>query len=325
MSKFIFVTRALPEEGVRHLKNAGYEVDVSPKDGVLTRAELIESLKHRPYDGVLCLLTDKVDGEVFDAVPSAKIFANYAVGFDNINLPDAAARGITITNTPGVLTDTVAEHTFALIIALAHRVVEADMYTRGGNYKGWAPLLLLGTDLKNKVLGIAGAGRIGERVAHHAYNGFDMKVHYYDLKRSEALDSKYGATYHESLEDLLAVSDVVSVHVPLLPTTKHLINSERLSVMKKTALLVNTSRGPVIDEAALVSALKAGVIRGAALDVFEAEPALSPGLADLSNVIITPHIASATEDTRAAMAVLAADNLIAFFEGKTPPNAVKVS
>lgn len=322
MQRKIFVTRAVPEVGITHLRNAGHEVDVSAKDGVLTREELIESLRQKAYDGVLCLLTDKIDGEVFDAVPSAKIFANYAVGFDNINLPDAKARNVAVTNTPGVLTDTVAEHTFALVSALAHRVVEADAFTRKGLYKGWAPMLFLGTDLKNKTLGIVGAGRIGERVAHHAKNGFDMKVHYYDIKRSDVLEHTYEATYHESLEDLLSIADFVSIHVPLLPATKHLINKERLARMKKTAFLVNTSRGPVVDEKALVEALRSGVIRGAALDVFEEEPKLAPGLSDLENVIITPHIASATEGAREAMAVMAAENLLAYFSGKIPPNLV---
>ncbi|MDP3989261.1 MAG: D-glycerate dehydrogenase [bacterium] len=318
----LYVTRKIPHEGIALLKEKGIEIDINPDDRVLEKSELIKELSAKPYDAVLCLLTDTIDGEVFDAVPSAKIFANYAVGFNNIDLDAAKERGITVTNTPGVLTNTVAEHAFSLIMALAHRVVEADTYTRTGKYKGWAPELLLGTDLRGKTLGVLGLGRIGSRVAHHGARGFDMKIAYYDIARNEEFEKEYDALFKETPEDLLSVADVVSIHVPLLDSTRHLINKERLSLMKPSAYLVNTSRGPVIDESALVEALRNNSITGAALDVFENEPALAPGLADLSNVIITPHIASATLETRGAMSRIAAENIIAYMGGETPPNAV---
>lgn len=318
----IFITRKIPEVGLSLLTKKGFTVDVSVKDGVLTKVELTAALKRKPYDGVLCLLTDKIDGEVFDAAPQAKVFANFAVGFDNVDIAEAKKRGITVTNTPGVLTDTVAEHTFALMLAIAHRIAEADAFTRAGKFKGWAPELLLGTDVRGKMLGILGAGRIGSRVAYQGARGFDMKVLYYDVKRNERFEKETGSAFRASVEAVLRESDFVSVHVPLLPETRHLINRERLALMKKTAYLINTSRGPVVDEVALVEALRGGVIRGAALDVFENEPKLAPGLAELSTVVLTPHLASATVETRQAMSRLAAENIIAFFEGRTSPNAV---
>ena len=227
-----------------------------------------------------------------------------------------------MTNTPDVLTNTVAEHTFSLMLALAHRIVEGDAFTRAGKYTAWDPELLLGTDLSRKTLGILGAGRIGTRVAYHGQKSFDMKVLYYDVKRNEHIEKEVGAEFRETPEEVLAEADFVSVHVPLLDSTRHLINQERLGRMKKSAYLVNTSRGPVIHEEALVEALRNKIIKGAALDVFEHEPALAPGLAELSNVIITPHIASATEETRSKMGKVAAENIIAVMEGRKAPNAI---
>lgn len=320
----IFVTRRIPETGIEKLRARGYEVTVSPHDRVLAKEELVAELKKDRYDAVLCLLTDKIDADVFDAAgEQVKIFANYAVGFDNIDVDTARERGIVVSNTPDVLTDSVAEHTFALMLAIMHRVAEADRFTRAGKYTGWAPMLLLGTDLSRKTIGIIGLGRIGARVAHHAARGFDAKIIYHDLKRNDAFEQESGAEYKEQLEDLLCEADVVSIHVPLLDSTRHLINAEHLAQMKPTAYLVNTSRGPVIDETALVKTLRAGTIKGAALDVYENEPELTPGLAELENVILTPHIASATEETRSKMSELAAENIIAALEGRKAPNAVK--
>lgn len=320
MSKKILVTRRIPESGIRMLEGKGYSVTVSEKDGVLTKDELIAALSKERYDGVLCLLTDKIDDAVFEAAgPQCTIFANYAVGFDNIDLEAAKKRNITITNTPGVLTETVAEHAFALMLAAAHRIAEADAFTRAGKYTGWGPMLLLGTDLSKKTLGVVGLGRIGSLVAHHAVKGFGMKVMYYDPKPNPEFEKEYGATFVD-LPTLLAGSDFISIHVPLLPATRHLIGEKELQTMKKTAYLVNTSRGPIVDEAALVRALKEGWIKGAALDVFEGEPALAPGLAECENAVLTPHIASATEETRGKMGELAATNLIEAFEGRVPPN-----
>lgn len=321
MSKKVYITRKLPEIAERKLQEAGFEIIVNPEDRILKKEELVTALAADSYDAVLCLLTDTIDREVFDAVPSAKIFSNYAVGVNNINIEDAKEKGITVTNTPGVLSDSVAEHTIALILSLSKRIVEADKFVRDGKYVGWGPMLMLGTDLKGKTLGLLGAGRIGSRVAMHARKGFEMNVIYYDIKKNEEIE-KEGAEFRESVEEVLKEADFVSIHVPLLDSTKHLINKERLGMMKKTAYLVNTSRGPVINEQELVEALEGGVIAGAGLDVFENEPALADGLAQLSNVILTPHTASATEATRGKMAEMAAQAIIDFFEGREPQNKV---
>ncbi len=319
----IFVTRKIPGKGIEMLREAGHEVDVSEKNGVLTKGELITALKAKEYDAVLCLLTDTIDGEVFDAAPKAKVFANYAVGFNNIDITAAKERGVTITNTPDVLTDSVAELTFTLLLAISKRLVESDTYMRSGKYIGWEPELLLGTDLKGKTLGLLGAGRIGSRVAYMASRALDMKVIYYDVKQNEHIEKETGATFRASVDEVLKEADAVTIHVPLLDSTKHLMNRERLATMKKSAYLINTSRGPVVDEVSLVEALKNGVIKGAAIDVFENEPKMAEGLAALPNVIITPHIASATEGTRGAMGELAAQNIIAILSGKPPITEVK--
>ncbi len=319
----IFITRKISDAGIKKLEAAGHDVTVSEKDGVLTKKELIAELKKKEYNAVLCLLTDKIDADIFDAAPKAKIFANYAVGFDNVDVAEAKKRGIIVSNTPDVLTNTVAEHTFALMLAIAHRVAEADRFVRAGKYIGWEPLLLLGTDISGKTLGLLGAGRIGTRVAYHAAKSFDMKVIYYDVKRNEHIEKEVGAEYRASVEEVLKEADFVSIHVPLMDSTRHLINKERLARMKKTAYLINTSRGPVVDEVALVDALKNGVIKGAGLDVFENEPKTAPGLTELENVVLTPHLASATEETRAKMAEVAADNIIAVLNGQNAHNTIK--
>lgn len=320
----IFITRRIPDKGINLLREKGYEITVNLEDRVLEKKELIATLKEDQYDAVLCLLTDKIDAEVFEAAGSkCRIFANYAVGFDNIDVKAAAEKGITVTNTPSVLTDSVAEHTFALMLAIAHRIPESDRFTRAGKYQGWEPMLFLGNDLSKKTLGIVGLGRIGSRVAHHGVKGFEMKVVYFDVKKDDEFEEEYGAEFREKVEDVFREADFISIHVPLLTSTRHLVNSERLALMKKTAYLVNTSRGPVIDEIALVEALKNKAIRGAALDVYENEPELAAGLAELENVILTPHIASATEETRAAMSELAAKNIIEVLEGRSALTPVK--
>ena len=320
----VFVTRKIPEAGITKLKNAGYEVEVNPEDKVLSKDELVSYLKTGKYDAVLALLTDKLDADVFQAAKgSVKIFANMAVGFDNVDVEASKKAGIMVSNTPGVLTDTVAEHTFALMLAIAHRISEADRFARAGQFKGWEPMMLLGTDFSYKTVGILGLGRIGSRVAHHAAKGFNAHVIYYDVKRNLDFEAEFQAEFRPTIEEILKEADFVSIHVPLLPSTYHLINAERLRMMKPTAYLVNTSRGPVIDEKALAEALKAKIIKGAAIDVFEHEPAIHPDLLDLDNVILTPHIASATEETRAKMAELAAENIIVALSGKEPPNLIK--
>jgi len=316
----IFITRQIPEVGINLLKEKSWDVSVGP-EGIISREELLEGVKG--VDAILSVLTEKIDGEVMDAAGSQlKIIANYAVGYNNIDVAEAKKREVMATNTPGVLTDTVADHAVGLILAIAQRIVEADKYTRGGEYKVWGPKLFMGGDVKGKTLGIVGLGRIGFAVAERLMRGFNMKVIYYDVKRNEELEEKHNLEYRE-IEDLLKEADFVSLHTALTDETKHLINAERLGIMKKDAYLINTSRGPIVDEKALVEVLKNKGIAGAALDVFENEPELSPGLTELDNVIITPHIASATVGTRNKMSEMAANNIIAALEGQTPPNLVK--
>ena len=319
----IYVTRLIPEIGIQMLQDAGHTVDINPNDRVLTKIELVDALKAKPYDAVLCLLTDTIDRDIFEAVPTAKIFSNYAVGFNNIDVETASARSVLVTNTPGALTHTVAEHTIGLMLSLTSRISEGDRFMRAGKYTGWAPMLLTGADLKNKTFGFLGAGRIGTDTALIAHNGFGMNIIYYDIVRSPEIEKATGAEFCESVEEVLTRSDVVSIHVPLVDTTRHMINAERLRLMKPTAYLINTARGPIIDEQALVEALQSGVIRGAGLDVFENEPALAEGLSTLENVVITPHIASATDEVRSKMAEMAAGAIIDALNGKEPQNLVK--
>ncbi len=304
------------------LKAKGYAADVYPEDRILTHKKLVDILKKGSYDAVLCLLTDAIDAAVFDSAPSVKLYANYASGYDNIDVAEAKRRGITVTNAPADLTsEAVAEHTIALILALAARIVEADEFVRLGKYKGWSPMNFIGTDILGKTLGLIGAGRIGERVAYYS-KGLGMKIIYTDVVRNDRIEKEYGAVYRGSVEEVLQAADVISLHVPLLDSTRHLINEARLRLMKPTGFLINTSRGPVVDEKALAEALKEKTIAGAALDVFEFEPKTVPGLAKLDNVILTPHIASASIEARDQMAEIAAQNIIDFFEGGKPRNIV---
>ncbi len=323
----IFVTRKIPEAGLKLLKaQKNFRVTVSPYDRVLTKDELKKSVKG--VDAILSLLTDKIDGDILDAAGAQlKIVANYAVGFDNIDLPAAKQRNVVVTNTPGdLVTEAVAEHTFALIMALAHRIVEADVFTRAEKYTGWEPMEFLGTLLMGKTLGIVGLGRIGVGVARRAVHGMGMRVVYNDQHRNEEFEKEYHAEYMPTLEALLKKADVISLHVPLLPTTRHLMSTKQFGCMKPTAFVVNTARGPVIDEKAMLVALAKKKIAGAALDVFECEPAIDCDLTDhlalkkFPNVILTPHIASASSEARDQMAELAAQNIIAVLSGKAPLN-----
>lgn len=320
----IFVTRPIPETGIAMLRDKGYEVIVN--EAARDRAATLDELKEgaKGTDAILSILTDKITAEVMDAgLPTLKIVANYAAGFDNIDAGAAKQKNIMVTNTPGVLTETVAEHTFALMMAIAHRIPEADKFARAGKFTAWGPELFLGTDMCHKTLGIIGLGRIGSRVALHAMKGFEMKILYYDPQPNPDLEKEFGAVFVANIDELLPQCDFVSIHVPLLDSTRHLINEERLKKMKPTAYLINTSRGPVVDEKALARALKNGVIKGAALDVFEFEPEITPELKELDNIVLTPHIASATIGTRSKMAELAANNIIEALEGRTPPNLVQ--
>lgn len=312
----------IPDAGIRMLKEKGYTVDINPKGSIPSQRKIISFLKRKPYDAVLTLLTDKIDGKMFDAAPSVKLYANYAIGFDNFDTAEAKKRGILLTNAPGELTtEAVAEHTIALMFALSARIVEADEFMRRNKYKGWSPMEFIGTDTFNKTLGLIGAGRIGKRVAHYA-KGLGLKIIYTDKNRNEEMEVEYGTEYKNSAEEVLKQADFVSLHVPLLESTHHLINETSLRLMKPTAFLINTARGPVVDEKALEKALRAKTIAGAALDVFEFEPKTSSGLRKLQNVILTPHIASASSEARDEMARIAAQNIIDFFETGKPKNIV---
>ena len=310
--KKVFVTRKIPEKGLQLLRKH-FIIKVYSKDQIIPRKELLKEVKN--CDALLSLLTEKIDEEILSANPRLKVVSNYAVGYDNIDIKAATARGIPVCNTPGVLENAVAEHTFALLMALCKRIAEADQFVRAGKYKRWEPMLLLGTELEGKTIGIIGLGRIGAGVAERAKNGMGVKVLYHDIKRNEEFEKKYQARF-ASKEELLKKSDFVSLHVPLLPSTRHLIGKRELALMKKTAYLINTSRGPVVDEKALVKALQKKQIAGAGLDVFENEPKLTPGLSKLKNVVLTPHTASATVEARTAMSELAAQNIIDILQGR---------
>ncbi len=324
----VFITRPIPDEGLKMLEAKGYELSIYPKDEIIPRDEFLRSVKG--VDALLSILTDTVDGEVLDAAgPQLRVIANYAVGFDNIDLTAAKQRNVLVTNAPGPeIVQSVAEHAFTLMLALARRIVESDTFARAGKYRGWGPQLLLGTDVYSKTLGIVGLGRIGFAVADRAVKGFGMKTIYHDVKQNPDFEKQYGGRF-ASLEELLKEADFVSLHVPLLPATRHLMNRERFAMMKPTAFLVNTARGPVVDEKALLEALQNKKIAGAALDVFECEPSIDCDLSDhlelkaFDNVILTPHTASATVETRQAMSRTAAMNIIEVLEGRTPPNLVK--
>jgi len=317
----IVVTRNLPGSGIALLqKQSGFKVEVNPKDAPLSRAELLAKIAGA--DAVITELYEKVDAEFLKAAgPQLKIVANYAVGYDNFDLAALKANKVLASNTPGVLSDAVAEHTVTLIFAIAKRLCEADRYARAGKYKGWAPELLLGTELKGKLLGVIGLGRIGSGVVERC-KAMGMKIAYHDVKRNPEFEKQFGAKFMER-SSLLIQSDFVSIHVPLLPSTRHLIGQKQLAAMKPTAYLINTSRGPIIDELALAEALEKKIIRGAALDVFEFEPEITPALRKLDNIILTPHIASATLEARSEMSLLAAKNVIAALKGEPLLSEVK--
>ncbi|MGJ8455819.1 glyoxylate reductase [Pseudothermotoga sp. U03pept] len=315
----VFVTRLIPEDGLKLLKEY-CEVEVSDYDGVIPRELLLKKVKG--VDGILSLLTDIIDKEIMDSAgPQLKVISNYAVGYNNIDVEEATRRGIMVTNTPGVLTETTADLAWALMMAIARRIVEGDRFVRDGKFRGWEPMLLLGTDLYGATLGIVGFGRIGQAMARRAL-GFNMRVLYYSRKRvSEELERELNATFVD-LETLLKESDFVTLHVPLTRETHHLIGEKELKMMKKESYLINTARGPVVDEKALVKALKENWIRGAALDVFENEPQVEPELLELDNVVLAPHLGSASYATRTRMSVMVVENLLKALKEEIPPNLV---
>src|SRR5438105_133660 len=314
MAKSILVSNVLPAEALGIIPRE-VTVDYNDTEAGLSKTELIARLRGK--DGLICHIISTIDDEVLAAAPTLTVVANGAVGYNNIDVAVARRRGVVVTNTPDVLTETTADFAWALLMAAARRVVEADHFARSGQWQRWQWDLLWGADVHGKTLGILGFGRIGRAVARRA-SGFDMRVLYHDAVRPEpAVERELRVTYAEP-ETILREADFVSLHTPLLPETRHLINERTLRLMKKTAILVNAARGPIVDEAALVRALKEGWIAGAGIDVFEEEPRIHPGLAPLPNVVLAPHIASASRDTRIAMATLAVRNCLAVLDGKPP-------
>jgi lactate dehydrogenase-like 2-hydroxyacid dehydrogenase len=313
----VFVTRRIPEPGLALLRKK-HEIEVNPENRVLTKEEIIKGLKGK--DGLLCLLTDPIDKEVIESEPNLKMIANYAVGYNNIDIEAATKRKIPVSNTPGVLTNATSEMAWALLFSAARRIVEADKFTRNGKFKGWDPMLMHGQGVAGKTLGVVGTGRIGAAFALKS-KGFDMRVLYVDKMRNEKLEKELNAK-KVTLDVLLKESDFVSLHVPLIPATHHLIDEKELRMMKKTAVLINSSRGPIVNEKSLVNALKEKWIFGAGLDVYENEPEITKELLTLDNVVLQPHSASATTDSRNGMAVMAAENMIAGLKGEKPPNCV---
>lgn len=312
----VFVTRRIPEEGLRLVRERTdcrlWDDDLPPPRDALLR-EVAE------VEGLLCLLTDRIDAELLDAAPRLKVVANMAVGYDNVDLAACTARHVVVTNTPGVLTETTADLTWALLLAAARRLVEADRFLRAGKWKTWGPMLFLGQDVHHATLGIVGLGRIGAEVAKRG-RGFDMRLIYHSRSRKPDLERQLGIE-PVSLDELLRQSDFVSLHTPLTPETRGLIGAPELARMKPTAVLINTARGPVVDQRALAEALRERRIFYAALDVFEEEPLpMDDPLLELENVVLLPHIASASTATRGKMARMAAENLLAVLEGRRPAN-----
>ena len=309
----ILITRRLPSAVLSKLEAAA-EIDLYTGDGAIPADELRARIADK--DALISLLTDAVDRSVVDAAPNLKVIANVAVGFNNIDVPYALSRGVVVTHTPDVLTESVADFTWALILAITRRLAEGERVVRRGAWKGWALDFMLGTELRGKQLGLVGVGRIGRAVAARA-SAFGMRVAF-----TEVFETTVDGAEAMSFDRLLTTSDVVSLHVPLTPETRHLIDKRTLARMKRSAFLINTARGPVVDEQALAWALQQHLIAGAALDVFENEPAVHPDLLTLENVLLVPHLASGTTETRTAMAELAADNVLAVLQGRPPVTPV---
>jgi len=313
----VFIIRRIFPEALLLLEKHGidYEMHTGPP---LEKSKLIT--KVRDVEGLICLLSDRIDREVLEAGKKLEIVANVAVGYDNIDVEAATELKIMVTNTPGVLTEATADLTFGLVLAVARRIVEGDKLMREGRFSGWELDLLLGTDVHGKTLGVVGFGRIGQAVARRAH-GFGMEVLYYNRSPKPEAERELSVEF-VPFEELLQRSDFISIHLPLTPETRHLFTAREFKLMKPTAFLINVARGPIVDEEALVQALKAREIAGAALDVFEDEPRVHPGLTKMENVVLTPHIGSAGRETRVRMALMAIENVIAALSGRRPPNLV---
>ncbi|MFQ6082816.1 MAG: 2-hydroxyacid dehydrogenase [Candidatus Aminicenantia bacterium] len=318
MKPKVLLTRKFIPQAIDYLKEHT-NLEIGASDRNLTKQEIIEKIKDK--EGILCLLADQIDKQVIDAAPKLKIISNYAVGYDNIDVEYAKSKGIYVTNTPEVLTEATADLTWALILTVARKIPQADRFTREGKFTGWAPTLFLGKDIYGKKLGIIGLGRIGQAVAGRA-KGFMMEVIYYDQKRlSEEKEKKLQVSY-SPLDELLSHSDVISIHTSLNKESYHLISKEKIKLIKKEAIIINAARGPVVDEKTLASALEKGEIWGAGFDVYENEPHIEKKLLKLDNVVLLPHIGSATEQTRLKMAMMAAQDIVLVLKGEKPKHLV---
>lgn len=314
----VLITRAIPVKAIDFLRQS-CDVAVNPHDRPMTKDELFAGAHGK--DAVMTMLTDPVGAELMDAAgPQCRIIANYAVGYNNMDVPAATERGIFLSNTPDVLTDATADMAWALMLAVARRVVEGDKATRAGQFVGWSPLYMLGPEVSGKTLGIVGAGRIGQATAKRAI-GFNMNVVYSANSPKPDFEKATGASFLP-LDELLKTADFISLHVPLTPKTQHLIGEREFGIMKKTAILVNTARGPVVDERALARALQTGQIWGAGLDVYEREPVVEEGLLGLQNAVLAPHLGSSTFETRENMGMMAANNILKALNGEVPPQCL---
>ncbi len=330
MQHRIYVTREIPEIGIKMLKEKGYEIVIGKDKKPLKQSKIINILSKaekdgKPYDILLSLLTDKIDKKVFDIAPSLKMVSNYAIGFDNIDIKEAGQRNIMVTNTPGDYIGAIAEHVVSMTLSLCNRIAEADHFVRRGRYKGFDPMLMIGHDVSEKTIGIIGAGRIGEKAAYSFNKGFGCRIIYFDKNKNERIEKDCNAEKMDNIDDLIKQSDIISLHVPLNESTYHMVNADFINKMKKDAFLINTARGPVIDEKYLLKALKENKIAGAGIDVFEFEPKVTRGLTKLGNVILTPHIASASIRARNIMSTTAAQNIIDFIEGREVKNNCIIS
>ncbi|HEX7214114.1 MAG TPA: D-glycerate dehydrogenase [Methylomirabilota bacterium] len=314
----VLISRLLPELAVA-LARRRAAVDAYDQDAPMPRPELLKRLRDR--QGLICVISEAIDQALLDACPKLRVVSNVAVGYNNVDVAACTKRGVVVTNTPDVLTDSTADFAWTLLMATARRLVEADRYVREGRFTQWEYMLYLGGDVHGKTLGVVGFGRIGRAMARRAL-GFGMRVLYQDTVAADAATERELNASQVDLATLLSESDFVSLHTPLIPETRHLLNRETLRAMKRTAYLINAARGPVVDEAALVEALREGWIAGAGLDVFEEEPKVHPGLIGLTNVVLAPHIGSGSLETRLKMATLAVENCLAVLEGRTPPTPV---
>lgn len=308
----IFITRKIPEAGILLLKKKGFEVSVYKEDNAIPRKELFNKIKD--CDGVITLLSDKIDKEAIDKMEKCKVIANYAVGFNNIDVEYAKKKGIVVTNTPDVLTDSTADLTMALVLACARKIPESEKFVRNKKFMGWAPKLFLGTELRDKYFGILGAGRIGTEVVKRAY-AFGCKILYYSNSKNQYLESKLKAK-KLSLNSILKKSDIISLHLPLNQKSKSLLIKEKLDLLKPSSIFINTARGEILDESYLIKMLKENKIAAAGFDVYQNEPNLNKEFYKLKNVILLPHIGSATVEARNKMSILAAKNVIAVLSGK---------